>query len=565
MTPSSAASPRRWWRRPGAVAAVVVAVATWAVVSVVVGVLLFLASSRETVIAGHDAVVSPTFDPYAVIRPGALLPDVRVPVDSRVGVDVELGKTEVGSTDELVQRYAFIASQPEGQVEKVTGLVTDMALSAALRGVVLGAVPVALWLLLGPARRRQLLRGAASWRGVAVVAAGATGVVLLVQPWDPETTTTAQTQDEVGTWQGLGDFLGAAVPLPEEARAVEVRQDAVTAQTRRLVESAISTYEGSLEFYSAAAEAAADLEVRQPQEDETVVVLVTDRHDNIGMDPVARAIADAGGATAVFDAGDDTSTGQPWEAFSLDSLQSAFGDLERYSITGNHDNGDFVGDYLADAGWERPVDGEVVEGPGGATLLGVDDPRSSGLGNWRDETGLSFGEVRDLVTEAACDADERVATLLVHDAALGRDALAEGCVDLVVGGHIHVRSGPSAVEGENGEVGYTYTSGTTGGAAYAIAVGSKPRRPAETTLITYRDGRPVGLQWVVLQTNGRFDVGEYVELDYAPTTTGADGEPTDVPTTAPEQPAAPEDTAGPTDDGAPADEGAPADDGGPTG
>ncbi|MDF9717395.1 metallophosphoesterase [Nocardioides sp. ChNu-153] len=500
-------------------------------------------------VAGHDAVVRPTFDPYAVIRPGALLPDVRVPLDSRVGVDLELGKTEVTSTDELVQRYAFIASQPEGQVEKVTGLVTDMALSAALRGAVVGAVPVALWLLLGPVRRRQLLRGVASWRGVAVVAAGATAVVLLVQPWDPDAATTAQAQEE-DTWQGLGDFLGDAVPLPAEAQAVEIRQDVVTAQTRRLVESAISTYDTSLEFYSAAAEEAAELEVRQPEEDETVVVLVSDRHDNIGMDPVARAIADAGGATAVFDAGDDTSTGQPWEAFSLDSLQSAFGDLERYSITGNHDNGDFVGDYLADAGWERPVDGEVVEGPGGATLLGVDDPRSSGLGNWRDETGLSFGEVRDLVTEAACEADERVATLLVHDAALGRDALAQGCVDLVVGGHIHVRSGPTAVEGANGEVGYTYTSGTTGGAAYAIAVGSKPRRPAETTLLTYRDGRPVGLQWVVLQTNGRFDVGEYVELDYAPTTTGADGEPTDVPTEVPEQPAAPEDTAGPTDDGA---------------
>ena len=48
--------------------------------------------------------------------------------------------------------------------------------------------------------------------------------------------------------------------------------------------------------------------------------------------------------------------------------------------------------------------------------------------------------------------------------------------------------------GENGATGYSYTTGTTGGAAYAIALGSKPRRPAGISLITYRDGRPVGVQ-----------------------------------------------------------------------
>ena len=109
-------------------------------------------------------------------------------------------------------------------------------------------------------------------------------------------------------------------------------------------------------------------------------------------------------------------------------------------------------------------------------------------------------------TDAACAADERVSTILVHDANLGRVALDRGCVDLVLGGHLHVRSGPQRVTGENGQVGYTYTTGTTGGAAYAIALGSKPRRDAGVSLVTYRDGRPAGIQWVTLQTNGVFDV-----------------------------------------------------------
>ena len=78
--------------------------------------------------------------------------------------------------------------------------------------------------------------------------------------------------------------------------------------------------------------------------------------------------------------------------------------------------------------------------------------------------------------------------MLVHDANLGREALDRGCVDLVVGGHTHVQSGPDAVDGEDGETGYTWTNGTTGGAAYAFALGSKPRRDADVSLITYATG-----------------------------------------------------------------------------
>jgi hypothetical protein len=165
------------------------------------------------------------------------------------------------------------------------------------------------------------------------------------------------------------------------------------------------------------------------------------------------------------------------------------------------------------------LDGEAVEAPWGGTILGVADPRSSGLGNWRDETGLSFAEVGDRLADAACAAaedGERVSTVLVHDANLGDEALARGCVDLVVGGHTHVQSGPDPVEGENGATGYSWTTGTAGGAAYAIALGSKPRRDAEVSLVTYAEGRPVGLQWVRLRTDGSWRVGEWAPVTPAP-------------------------------------------------
>jgi hypothetical protein len=115
-----------------------------------------------------------------------------------------------------------------------------------------------------------------------------------------------------------------------------------------------------------------------------------------------------------------------------------------------------------------------------------------------------------------CALDEkgdRIATLVVHDASLGRTALDRGCTDLVVAGHLHRQVGPTRVVGENGKAGYTYTNGTTGGAAYAIAIGSKLRRDAEFTFVTYRGGRPVGIQPVTVATSGEMSVAPYVPLD----------------------------------------------------
>jgi predicted phosphodiesterase len=480
------------------------------VVAVVATLTLFLSGSSTIVVASHDATVHPTLDGDVVVRTGPLLPDVRRQADGQVGVELVLGKTEVGSIDELIARYAFIASQPEAQVAKVQTAVRDIAVSAAVRGLGLGLVPLAVWLLLGPHRRGELFRGLPTRRGVI-------GAVLLValplalwQPWNGD----ADTQEDEQEWIPLSSFLGDAVALPDEADGIEVRTGPTTTQTRRLIAAAVRTYDKSKAFYAEAAEAAAELELRRPEEGETVALLVSDRHDNIGMDPVARAVGDAGGATVVLDAGDDTSSGQPWEAFSLDSLDRTFDDLDRYAVAGNHDNGPFVIRYLDDLGWTT-LDGEAVEGPGGGLVLGVDDPRSSGLGDWRDETGLTFAEVEDRLADAACASEERIATMLVHDTNLGRESLARGCVDLVVGGHTHVQRGPTVVLGEDGRVGWNYINGTTGGAAYAIAVGSKPRRDAGVSLVTYdEDGRPVGVQAVRLQTDGVFVVGAYAPLTY---------------------------------------------------
>jgi hypothetical protein len=85
-------------------------------------------------------------------------------------------------------------------------------------------------------------------------------------------------------------------------------------------------------------------------------------------------------------------------------------------------------------------------------------------------------------------------------------------VDLVLSGHLHVQVGPTEVVGANGRTGWSYTNGTTGGAAFALAIGSKLRRDAQVTLVTYREGRPAGVQPVLVRTTGELVAGDDLEL-----------------------------------------------------
>lgn len=499
-------------------------VAVWLVVSLLVGLVFFLSSSRSIVVASHDAVVRPDLGGHVVVHTGPVLPDFRRSTGHVLGVDIRLGKTEARSTDELVQRYAYIATQPDGQIAKVEDAMSDMAWDAALRGAVVGLLPILVWLLLGRDRRRQL---GAEVIGPKGALAGLLVVFLVLMMWEPWTAEESAVEAD-HPWMSLADFVGPDVPLPDEAKGIEVRGDVTTDQTRRLITSAIGKYENSKSWYRTAAEAAGKLDLRRPEHGDTVVLFVSDRHDNIGMDQVARALGDAAGATVAFDGGDDTSAGKSWEAFSLDSVSQAFGGLDRYGVAGNHDHGPFVSSYLDDHGWTM-MDGQVISGPAGTTMLGVDDPRSSGLGSWRDETGLSFADVGHRLADAACDSPVRVTTILVHDADLADEALSRGCADLVLAGHLHVQEGPDRVVGANGEVGYSYTTGTAGGAAYAIAIGGKPRRDAEISLVTYRDGRPIGIQPVTLRTTGEFHVARYLPLHLSKPQTVRDAPPPLIP------------------------------------
>ena len=493
-------------------------VLAWLVIAVPAWGMVFTHSSSEMVLASHDAVVHPTLDGQVHLDMGPYVPDLRTSSGSRIGVFVEMRKTTATSTGELAQRYAAIAAHPEAEKDRVTDEVEGLARDAALRATAIGLVPIGIWLMVGHKRRKELWRRVRrpDWRGevrtgiTAVVLVGSV-VLLVLQPWraDPE-----RVQDDI--WISIQDAIPDA-SVPEDLRAWQIQGGVLTDGTRKLLTSLFGTFDRSKGFYQGIIDRlpAVEAQLHQPGEGETAAVLVSDRHDNIGMDEVVREVADAAGATVVLDAGDDTSTGETWEEFSLDSLDKAFkGYDERVFVAGNHDNGTFVARHLKSLGWTH-LSGKAVEPFGDVRMIGVDDPRSSGLGSWREEKDLSFDEVRDRIGDDVCELDEngeRIATLMVHDANLGRTALARGCTDLVIAGHLHSQVGPTRVVGTNGKVGYTYTNGTTGGAAYAIALG-KIRRDAEFTFVTFKDGRPVGLQPVTVKTTGELTVAPYTTLD----------------------------------------------------
>ncbi|MBO9521751.1 MAG: metallophosphoesterase family protein [Nocardioidaceae bacterium] len=488
----------------------------WVVLAVPLWFALFLHSDTEMVVAGHESVVSPTFDGEVRLETGPYLPDLRMPSNGRVGVRIAIGKTTAQSTDELVQRYALIANRPEAEVRAVTREVKSLALAAALRAALLAAIPVAGWELLGARRRHELFH-----RPSRQVVATGTAVVLVAgllvwQPWR-----SSPPHFKAGTWVGLPEAV-PELTVPPELRRVQVQNAIFTQDTKRLISDAFGYYDRSKAFYERLVDLAPTTaaQLHQPEEGQTVAVLVSDRHDNIGMDAVVRAVAEQAGATAVVDAGDDTSAGQSWEAFSLESLDETFDSYDDHlAISGNHDHGKFVSGYLAKRGWTH-LDHKAAE-KFGVRFYGVDDPRSSGLGAFIPVKGPTLEEETATTADEVCDLDEkgeRVATLVVHDANMGRTALERGCVDLVVAGHLHVQVGPERVVGTNGRAGYTYTNGTTGGAAFAVAAVGQLRREAEFTFLTYAEGRPVGIQPVRVSTHGTVTVDPYVALDLSATT-----------------------------------------------
>ncbi len=496
--------------------------AIWLVVAGAVAMVGFANDSRTVVIGAHTTTVSPTFDGYATLDFGPVLPRFRVASDQPfdLGVNVDVGDTQAASIDEVIQRDAVIASQPDGEVRELKRTLLDLAIDHGLRGLGAGFLAtlaaVGVWRLIGHRRRAELADAVrrelhererrpmlvASVSVVLVALAVTVAVVPGPEPSEPAS--------GPSVWVPLPSLFPDQ-SLDPELNRIQVLTGGASRGGVQLIESAVTTYNNSLVFYRDLTERAAELDdrLRDPQEGDTVALMIADRHDNIGMDSVARAVADAGHASLVIDAGDDTSSGGSWERFSVNSLADAFEGFEVVVVGGNHDYGGAIVDAYQDQGFTvLSGEPETVEG---ITFLGDSDVRASGLVAGRTEFDETDEEQGERLANVACDSGD-VSTLVVHGPTAGKATAESGCVDLVLSGHAHRQIGPDTTYSIDGRPTTAYTNGTTGGAAYAFALGSALRRPAEVTLITYHDGRPIGLQPVAFTTDGLISVRPWVQV-----------------------------------------------------
>ncbi|TNC47018.1 metallophosphoesterase [Mumia zhuanghuii] len=527
--PVAARRRRHRWLPVALLVAVALAVAS------VVALATFTHAHRTVIVGAHSGVVTPTFDGHATLDFGSVLPQIRVPVDAPfdIGVAIDIGDTEADSLDEVVARDAVIASQPEAEIAQIGTVVRDIAIASALRGLGVGLavalVITAAWMLVGRARRHDLAeraRSAVHRRNLphtpvrAGIALGLGAVLALVLITWPEP---AEEQVTDTRWRPIRAVY-PEIPADLDVGEVQISSGSATDASRAIVESAIATYDTSMKFYGAMEKLVPEIapQLRQPLEGETVAVLVSDRHDNVGMDPVVRAVADEVGASLLIDAGDDTSTGGSWESFSIRSLARQFRDIATVAVAGNHDEGPYITEQMAEAGF-TVLDGEATDVEG-IRFLGYSDPRSSGLTAGWSQGSTSIKEQGEELTETACE-DGDVSTVVVHSPTTGEDVAASGCVDLVLSGHLHVQRGPTVTTAPNGRKTVSFTNASTGGAAFAFALGSKLRRTAQATLITYSDGRPVGLQPVNFNPDGAITVAEYVPFDLTPGTPDAPSSP----------------------------------------
>jgi len=503
----------------GSIVKAVVLIVVFAVVGTSSAFATFRHSERQISIGAHHATVQPTFSGHATLDAGPLLPKLRLPIDEplNIGLTIHLGDSDVQNLSELTARDAVIASQPRGEIEKVAEVVNDMAVDAALRGLGSGALAVIVlavgWYAVGRERRDVLWRRAKNPSALQVL--GTSGLVMIVGAAlflvvVPETDRSAV---EPTQWRPLRAVY-PEIPDEKILDNVEVSVGAAGRGSSAIVQGMLDTYRTSLKFYGELADKAEKVDVRRPRGSEKTALVVTDRHDNIGMDPVARAIGDRADISMLFDLGDDTSVGGRWEEFSLNSLAREFKNIPTVAVPGNHDHGSFVRKQMLEKGFtvlnNRP---ETVYD---IRFIGGPDPRSSGLtggytGQATDNTE-AIHEQDELLTRRAC-ADGRVSVALLHSSASARELTKSGCVDLVLTGHLHRQVGPNETTGANGRTTVSMSTGSTGGAVYAFALGSKLRRPAQVTVVTFDEGRPVGIQPVDITTGGEIEAQQYRPID----------------------------------------------------
>jgi hypothetical protein len=411
--------------------------------------------------------------------PAALGASVIVQEIPREATSVEAFTTLDALSADL-EEYVQLFNGPEATVAvAVQDLVRDATQRALVATLVVLALLLALRASLGRVRRGEL-RAAVRPHRLAIAAAVSITVVVVstatasqpLQGDASEERTASAVFDGTplegaritGRLAGVIDTYGGQVVdayrANEEFYAAATRSVRAAWEERAIQDESLAAVREELRAQVAAPTGGPPAEEPRTTVDPEPVVLlvVSDLHCNIGMAPVIREVAEMSGARVILNAGDIVVNGTAVESYCVTAFADAIPEgTTMLAVMGNHD-GPETAAQAARYGIEV-LDGEVVE-VAGLRILGDDDPRATRIGVGTTLAGEeTFDEMADRLAAVACDDDDGVDLLLVHDPQAGDVALDRGCVPAQISGHYHRRVGP-LWQG----LGTLYVSSSTAGA-----------------------------------------------------------------------------------------------------
>ncbi len=496
---------RRWVQRAGL---------SLASVAFGAGVALgaFANSETTTEVAATEVSISPTFDGKITIH------DARLPADAPLGLGAKIriggplkpsSGNAANDAQELATTYGALLAQPAAEYRRIVDVLQEQALLAGLLGGGATLLPIGLWTLVGNIRRQELAS-----KYPALVSTLVAGAITTPLATGYQATHEAEMGRDGLEWASLNSVVPESATV-SGLEKVEVRNTAVVGILGELTRGIIQTYEKSTFFYAdlLAKVPVAATNLHKPSANQVVATFLTDRHDNINMDPIHKAMSDEAGSTILILGGDDTASGQPWEDFSLRSILEQFRGYDvQMAIDGNHKSDGHIITYYKKEGLYVP-NGRVQE-IGGIPILLANDPRFSSFTPERKEGQISFTEASEEVANIACTSPVRPELLVVHDMHMADETMRRGCARLAIAGHTHVLTRIKSEVADNGQIVYKQTNGSSGGAVYSFALVGKLRREATALYLTLdKTGVVAGTQAVTYQTDGTIIVGPYTELE----------------------------------------------------
>ena len=230
------------------------------------------------------------------------------------------------------------------------------------------------------------------------------------------------------------------------------------------------------------------------QSDLLTVVVISDLHCNVGMAPLIRTLVERSGAQLVLDAGDDTVNGTSVEQYCVTTFARAIPKgVDLVTSPGNHDSRE-TSRFYARAG-ATVLDGSVVT-VDGMRILGDKDANETrvGAGGTAQASTESAVDEGVRLAKTACDDEDGVDLLLIHEPRVGDDTLDDGCSPAQISGHLHKRVGPARV----GD-GVRYVSSSTAGATLGEPTVGPLNGVAEMTVLRWDPDTRLFVDYQVVQ------------------------------------------------------------------